>query len=354
MAAQALLEQTIARIKPLSPSWRAKAWRRWDALAKPRRSLGELEEIGARVAAILRQERPQLKRKRIFVFAGDHQVTAEGVSAYPAAVTALMVKNFLAGGAAINVLARQARAQIEVIDIGMAEDLGALPGLQRYNVKRGADNIARGPAMTISQARQAIGVGLTRAARAAQGQVTLLGTGEMGIGNTTPAAALFSFFLKLPAEETVGAGSGLNASGVRHKVAVVKRALAHNRARCTSALGTLAALGGLEIAGICGLCLGAAAHSRPVVVDGFIASAGALAALRLCPTIKDYLFFAHLSPEGGHRQFFEQEGLRPLLKLGLRLGEGTGTALGMQIIVNAVALYNEMATFAATRIRPGA
>lgn len=354
MTNQDLYDQTLAGIRPVEPAAIEKAYQRLDSLTKPKRSLGYLEEIAARLVAILQEERPKIIGRRVFVFVGDHKVVEEGVSAYPSAVTGLMVKNFLAGGAAINVLARQAGAKIEVIDIGMQEDLGKVKGLRRHNVKRGAANIAKGPAMTSREALQAIAVGIRRANKAADHKVTLLATGEMGIGNTTPAAAMFSVLLNLPPEQTVGPGTGLDCSGVSRKVKVVAQALAVNQARCGDALGTLAALGGLEIAGICGLCLGAAARSRPVIVDGFISSAGALAAMRICPAVKDYLFFAHMSAEAGHRKFFEQEKLRPLVDLGLRLGEGTGAAMAMQIIADALAIYNEMATFADAGIAPGA
>jgi nicotinate-nucleotide--dimethylbenzimidazole phosphoribosyltransferase len=354
MTPRNLYDQTIAQIHPVSPALIAKAYQRLDSLTKPKRSLGYLEEIASRIVAILQQEHPQIQGRRVFVFVGDHKVVEEGVSAYPSAVTALMVKNFLAGGAAINVLARQAGAKIEVIDIGMLEDLGKAKGLRRHNVKRGAANIAKGPAMTANEVLKAVAVGIKRAAKAVGQKVTLLATGEMGIGNTTPAAALFSVYLNLPPVQTVGSGTGLDAPGINRKVQVVEQAISLNKPLCTDALATLATLGGLEIAGICGLCLGAAARSRPVIVDGFISSAGALAAMRICPAVKDYLFFAHMSAEAGHRKFFEQEKLRPLVDLGLRLGEGTGAAIAMQIIEDAVAIYNEMATFADAGIAPGA
>ena len=349
-----LLVDTLARIRPLPAERLAAAWDRLDNLTKPRRSLGYLEEIAARCVAIAGGGKPSVARKRVCVFVGDHHVTEEGVSAYPSAVTGLMVKNFIAGGAAINVLARRAGAEVEVVDVGMAEDPGPLPGLIRRNVKRGAGNIARGPAMTLDEVRDAIGAGIECAAFAADDGVRMLATGEMGIGNTTPAAALLAAYLKIPVAEAVGPGTGLDAKGVAHKTAVIERALAENRARCTGPLETLAALGGLEIAAIAGLCLGGAARSIPVVVDGFISGAGALAALRLCPAVKDYLFFAHQSAEPGHAKFFEQEKLRPLVNLGLRLGEGTGAAIAMQILEDAVAIHNEMVTFAEAGIAPGA
>ncbi len=347
-----LYRQTIAAVKPVESSALAAAYGRLDMLTKPRRSLGYLEDVAARLAAILGGSKPSISNRRVFVFVGDHKVVAEGVSAYPAAVTGLMVKNFLAGGAAINVLARRAGADLEIIDIGMAEDLGARTGLLRLNVKRGADNIARGPAMSVAEALRAVSVGIERAQLAAGQGVALMATGEMGIGNTTPAAALLAALLALPARELVGPGTGLDAAGRQRKLLAVERALEVNRALCAGPLETLAALGGLEIAGLCGLCLGAAACARPVVVDGFISSAGALVAMRLCPAAKDYLFFSHQSAEPGHRRFFEREALRPLLDLNLRLGEGTGAALAMQLLDGALAVYNEMATFAEVGIKP--
>ena len=354
MNPEAVYRETLQKIKPVSEGLVEKAFQRLDSLTKPRRSLGYLEEIAARVAAILQQERPSLGGKGIFVFVGDHKVVEEGVSAYPSAVTGLMVKNFLAGGAAINVLAGQAGAKIKVIDIGMTENLGHIPDLMACNVKRGADNIARGPAMSVSEALEAITVGIHCAEEATGQSMSLMATGEMGIGNTTPASALLSVLLNLPAMELVGPGTGLDSDGVKNKIKVVENAIEVNRARCTGPLETLAALGGLEIAGICGLCLGAAARSRPVVVDGFISSAGALVAMRMCPAVRDYLFFAHMSAEPGHGKFFKMERIRPIIDLGMRLGEGTGAAIAMQVIEDAVAIYNGMATFDDAGITPGA
>jgi len=349
-----LLDETLRNIKPVREELIARAYERLDSLTKPRRSLGLLEEIAARLVAIIGITKPRITGKKICVFVGDHDVVKEGVSAYPQEVTLAMVKNFIAGHAAINVLAKRAKAEIEVIDIGMANDPGALPGLVRQNIRRGAGNISRGPAMSADEAMRAIAVGINRANDAVAGNINLLATGEMGIGNTTPAAALYAFFLDLPVEQLVGPGTGLDAEGVRKKMEVVSRALNVNKSLCSGALETLAALGGLEIAGICGLCLGAAARSRPVAVDGFISGAGALAAMRICPAVKDYLFFAHVSAEPGHRKFFESEKLRPIVNLDLRLGEGTGAAIAMQIMEDALAIYNEMATFAEAGIAPGA
>lgn len=348
------LEATLESITPVSPVRIAKAYERLDNLTKPRRSLGYLEELAARFVAIREEPKPIMRGKKVFVFAGDHKVVEEGVSAYPAEVTGLMVLNFIQGGAAINVLARCAGAEVEVIDIGVAKDPGDLKGLLRLNVKRGADNIAKGPAMSTHEAQKAITVGIERLTYAANVGVTMVATGEMGIGNSTPAAALYATYLGLPVSEIVGPGTGLDAEGVARKTKVIEKAIEVNKSRCSGPLETLAALGGLEIAGICGLCLGAAARKIPVVVDGYISTAGALAAMKICPAAKDYMFFSHMSAEPGHRKFFESEKLRPILDLGMRLGEGTGAAIAMQIIQDAVAVYNEMATFADLGITPGA
>ncbi|MCP4664894.1 MAG: nicotinate-nucleotide--dimethylbenzimidazole phosphoribosyltransferase [Deltaproteobacteria bacterium] len=347
-------QKTVKQIEPLSDAWLEKARQRLDSLTKPRGSLGRLEEIAARVVSIRQEERPVLDKKDVFVFAGDHEVVSEGVSAYPQEVTGLMVRNFLAGGAAINVLARCAGAGVSIVDIGMKEELEAAEGLFRKNVKRGAANIARGPAMTLQEAEEAIGVGIEMAEMAWARGARMVGTGEMGIGNTTPSSALFSALLPAPVSEVTGKGTGLDEEGLKGKIKVIKKALEINKGGLDDPLSALAALGGLEIAGICGLCLGGAARRMVVVVDGFISSAGALAAMRLHPLVREYLIFSHCSFEKGHQTFFEKEGLRPIFDLDLRLGEGTGAALAMQVIENAVKMYNDMATFEEVGIEPGA
>jgi nicotinate-nucleotide--dimethylbenzimidazole phosphoribosyltransferase len=349
-----MLKKTVDEIRPLSKAWYDKAWARLDNLSKPRRSLGMLEEIAARVTAIREEERPRIDKKAVFVFACDHGVVVEGVSAYPQDVTGAMVRNFLSGGAGINVLARRAGADVSVIDIGMKEDIKDIEGLIRKNVKRGTDNVAAGPAMTVEDAEKAVNVGIETAFMAHDNGKTMIGTGEMGIGNTTPSSAIYSVLLPCNIEDVTGRGTGLEDEGVRRKIKVIKRAIEINRGILKTPLSTLAAIGGLEIAGICGLCLGGAARRVIVVVDGFISSAGALVAMRMCPAVKEYLFFAHRSYEKGHRMFFEKEGLRPILDLDLRLGEGTGAAIAMQIIEDSIAVYNEMATFEDINIKPGA
>jgi nicotinate-nucleotide--dimethylbenzimidazole phosphoribosyltransferase len=347
-------KQALKQIQPISKGWLDTAWKRLDKLTKPRRSLGHLEEIAARVVAIREEKRPLVSKKEVFVFAGDHDVVSEGVSAYPQEVTGLMVRNLLAGGAGINVLARCASADVNIIDIGMKEDLQDEEDLIKRNVKRGAGNITRGPAMTREEAEKAIVVGIEMADRAYDNGTVMIATGEMGIGNTTPSSAVFAALLPAEVIDVTGTGTGLDEKGLKHKVAVIEQVLKTNSNSLDDPISVLSAVGGLEIAGICGLCLGGAARRMIVVVDGFISSAGALVAMRMNPTVRDYLFFSHQSSEKGHQTFFEKERLRPILNLDLRLGEGTGAALAMQIIENAIKIYTEMATFQEVGIEPGA
>ncbi len=348
------LNDVIAKIAPVEESELKKAYARLDSLTKPIGSLGLLENMAARYAGFAGTDKPAIGKKKVFVFAGDHGVVEEGISAYPSEVTGLMLVNFLMGGAAINVLSRRAGADVEVIDIGVATEPESKEGLVDANIKRGTDNMVKGPAMSVEEATRAIEVGIERAEVAKAAGVTVVATGEMGIGNTTPAAAIMSAILKLPVEDVVGPGTGLDADGVKRKTEVIKKSLEVNSDSLSGPVEILAAVGGLEIAGICGLCLGAAASKMAILVDGYISTAGALVAMKLCPAVKDYLFFSHMSAEPGHRKFFETEGLRPILDLGLRLGEGTGAAIAMQLLEDAVAIYNEMATFEDMGITPGA
>jgi len=347
-------EEAVKKIRPVSKVWLAKAKERLDNLTKPRGSLGMIEALAAKYAAIREEDPITVPSKKIFVFVGDHDVVVEGVSAYPQEVTALMVKNFLTGGAGVNVLGRCAGAEVFVIDMGMKEDLVDSRALIKRNVRRGAGNIAAGPAMTREEAEKAINVGVEMAERASGDGASLIATGDMGIGNTTPSAALFSVLLPAEVTDTAGRGTGLDDQGLARKIEVIKKALQVNKASFEDPVSTLSGIGGLEIGGICGLCLGGAALGLAVVVDGFISTAGALVAMRINPLVKDYLFFSHQSSERGHRIFFEKEGLRPILNLDLRLGEGTGAAIAMQIIEDAIRVYNEMATFSDMGIEPGA
>jgi len=340
-----LLDETLASIKPVDESLENAARARLDSLTKPRGSLGFLEDIAVRYCLATGTAEPRLGKKAIFTFAGDHGVAAEGVSAYPKEVTPQMVANMLAGGAAVNVLGGHAGADVRVVDMGVDADLSAAEGLLDRKVRRGTGNIAKGPAMTEAEATRAVEAGIALAREAVADGATLLGAGDMGIANTTPSAALFAALLPCEPEEITGRGTGIDDAALARKVDVVHRALEVNAALVGTPLGALAAVGGLEIGGIAGMALGAAASGVPMVVDGFISSAGALVACRMSEAVKGYLFFSHRSEEAGHAVFLERFGARPILDLGMRLGEGTGAALAMTVIEAAVKVYNEMATF---------
>ncbi len=338
-------EQTLAAIRPLDRTLEEKVRVHLDDLTKPQGSLGRLEELALQVCLIQGTHQPSLGRKRICCLAGDHGVADEGVSAFPKEVTPQMVQNMLAGGAAINVLARHVAADLIVADFGVAAPLENLPTLHRRRIRGGTDNIAMGPAMRRDEALAALTAGIELAETAAGQGVTLLGTGDMGIANTTPATALLAAYLGCSVESITGRGTGIDDQRLAHKIEVIKRALEVNRDHLADPLGTLASLGGFEIAGIAGLCLGGAANRLPVVVDGFISTSGAVAACALCPAVRDYLIFSHLSQERGHGVIMKTLGVRPVLDLDMRLGEGTGAALAMNVIEAAIKIYNQMATF---------
>jgi nicotinate-nucleotide--dimethylbenzimidazole phosphoribosyltransferase len=344
------LQQLLNRIQPAERSLSAAAQAHLDDLTKPQGSLGRLEEIALKYVLATGSFDPQLSRKKICCFAGDHGVAAEGVSAFPAEVTPQMVYNMLGGGAAINVLSRHAGADLDVIDMGVNHDFPDMAGLVNRKVKPGSANMAAGPAMSEKDALQALLSGAEIAFEAHDAGYHLLGTGEMGIANTTPATALYSVLLDVSVENITGRGTGIDDERLQHKIEVIHKAIAVNAFRCTTAFGTLAALGGYEIAAITGFILGAAARKIPVVVDGFISSVGAVVALKLCPSVDDYIFFSHTSNEQGHRKVMQKLGARPILDLDLRLGEGTGAALAMQVIEGAVKIYKEMATFSSARV----
>jgi nicotinate-nucleotide--dimethylbenzimidazole phosphoribosyltransferase len=282
--------------------------------------------------------------------AGDHGVAEEGVSAYPKAVTPQMVRNMLAGGAAVNVLARHVGAEVRVVDIGVDDPLDNASGLIRKKIRPGTGNIAQGPAMTPEEALHAMLTGAELAREAFKEGITLLGAGDMGIANTTPSSALFAALLPCEVEAITGRGTGIDDATLERKIQVIKKALVVNRNSLSDPFNALATVGGFEIAGITGLILGAAACRIPVVVDGFISSAGALVACRMCGHVKEYLFFSHCSAEKGHVMFFERFRTKPILDLTMRLGEGTGAALAMTIIEAAIKTYNEMATFDSAQV----
>jgi nicotinate-nucleotide--dimethylbenzimidazole phosphoribosyltransferase len=318
--------------------------RRLDQLTKPPGSLGRLEELAVRLAAISGACPPPLRDPVIFTLAGDHGVVAQGVSAYPQIVTAQMVENFLRGGAAVNALARHAGARVVVADLGVAAPLARHPDLHDCKIAPGTADMTRGPAMTREQAVRAVeaGIALVEAERARGAD--LIGTGEMGIGNTTAASALVAALTGAAAESVTGPGTGVDAAGRWRKVDAIRRALDVNRPDPADALDTLAKVGGFEIAGLVGVILAGAAYRLPVVLDGFIAGAAALTAVRLKPEARGALLAAHRSAEPGHARVLEALGLEPYLDLGMRLGEGTGALLAVPIIQAAARLLTEMAT----------
>lgn len=347
------LQALIEGIGPVNAEARSQAQARLDSLTKPRGSLGRLEELAMRYCAARGTASPQLRRKRICCFAADHGVARQGVSAFPSEVTAQMVRNMLAGGAAINALSRLAGAELAVIDVGVADPLQGAEGLVRRKVRPGTADMSEGPAMSADEAEAAVAAGVEMAEAAAADGVDILGTGDMGIANTTAATALFAAYLGLPAEGITGSGTGIDEPQRRHKTAVIERALAVNRERLKTPLQILAAVGGLEIAAICGLCLGGAANKIPVAVDGFISTAGAVAAIKMNERVKEYLFFSHLSQERGHAAVMSALGARPILALDMRLGEGTGAALAMIMLEAALKIYREMATFESAAVSTG-
>ncbi|MEW6409102.1 MAG: nicotinate-nucleotide--dimethylbenzimidazole phosphoribosyltransferase [Nitrospirota bacterium] len=338
-----LLEQTLKEIKPVNYSKAEAIQKRLDNLTKPPGSLGRLEELAKRYCLITGKERPLIRKKVIFTFAADHGVTEEGVSAYPKEVTAQMVFNFLRGGAGINVLARHVGAEIVVIDIGVDYDFSDTPGLIKKKVARGTGNIALGSAMDRDVAINAIEVGIELAQE--HKDADIVGTGDMGIGNTTPSSAITAVITGKPVEKVTGRGTGINDLSFLNKVEVIKRAINKNRPDAQDPLDVLSKIGGLEIAGIAGIVIGAAANRIPVVIDGFISSVGALIAAEMKLEVKDYIIASHRSVEAGHSAILERLGQNPLLNLDMRLGEGTGAALGIGIIEAAVKILMEMATF---------
>lgn len=335
----------LPTIPKIDSSLEAAAWKRQDSLTKPPRSLGRLEEIGVRLAAISGKINPPVARKAVIVMAADHGVTAEGVSAYPSAVTPQMVLNFLRGGAAINVLARQAGARVAVVDIGVASDLAPHPQLFQRKIMAGTANFAKGPAMSRAQAEASIAAGIEIFELLYRDGLDLLATGDMGIGNTTASAAIVSAICGKSPQVVTGRGTGVDDAGLVRKVAVIERALSLNKPDSRDAIDVLSKVGGLEIGGLAGAVIAAAAHRVPVVIDGFISGAAALIAAELSPEIKPYLFAAHLSVEAGHRTILDRLGLKPLLDLNLRLGEGTGAVLAFHLLEAASRLMSEMATF---------
>ncbi|WP_397451874.1 nicotinate-nucleotide--dimethylbenzimidazole phosphoribosyltransferase [Pseudomonas sp. NA-150] len=329
----------------INVSAREEALARQQQLTKPAGSLGQLENVAVRLAGLQGRVKPRVDSLWIAIFAGDHGVVAEGVSAFPQEVTGQMLHNFVTGGAAISVLARQLSAQLEVVDLGTVSPLN-LPGVRHLNLGAGTANFAQGPAMTQAQGEQALEAGRDSVRRALAAGAELFVGGEMGIGNTTAASALACALLDSPVQLLVGPGTGLNAAGVTHKALVIQRALALHAEHAGDPLRSLICLGGFEIAALVGAYLACAQEGLAVVVDGFICSVAALVAVQLNPSCRDWLFYGHRGAEPGHRHLLESLQAEPLLDLGLRLGEGSGAALAVPLLRLACELHNGMATFA--------
>jgi nicotinate-nucleotide--dimethylbenzimidazole phosphoribosyltransferase len=339
------LHDAIRKIQPGDRACQQRVQARLDRLTKPVGSLGRLEELAARYAAMTGEELPKLPKAAVFTFAADHGVTTEGVSAYPSSVTAQMVLNFLRGGAAVNVLARHTDVEVRVVDIGVAHEFGPVPGLIAKKIALGTKNFLAGPAMTREQGERALLVGVELAGLAAREGIGVIGTGDMGIGNTTPSAAITAVMTGKPVSAVTGRGTGVDDAGLARKVAVIEQALALHCPDPADPLDVLTKVGGFEIAGLAGLILGSAAHRIPVILDGFISGAAALIACGLQPLCQEYLLASHRSVERGHQVILDRLGLKPLLDLDLRLGEGTGACLGISLLQAGLKILTQMATF---------
>ena len=341
-----MLEQIIARIQDLDQTALAAATARQNTLTKPPGSLGRLEELSIQLAGISGTPIPSIKDKVIITMAGDHGIVAEGVSAYPQEVTPQMVLNFLYGGAAINALAQHVGARIVVVDMGIAADMEPHPSLVIKKIAHGTANMTQGPAMTRQQAERALTAGIEIVTAEIEKGLDIVGTGDMGIGNTTPSAAIAAVLTGESPAKIAGRGTGVDDEDLKRKIDAIERSIAVNQPDPKDGLDVLAKVGGFEIAGLAGVILGAAAHGKAVMVDGFISAAAAMIAVAIAPKVKTYLIAAHRSQEYGHGLILEWLGLNPLLDFDLRLGEGTGAALGISIAEAACKVLAEMATFA--------
>ena len=347
------LTHTIDKIKPLDKAAMAEVQARQETLTKPPGSLGRLEELSIQLAGIQGRAKPRVEKKAMITMAADHGVVAEKIGNWPQEVTAQMVENFLRGGAGINVLARQVGARIVFVDMGVAKDMKPDPQLIVRKVGYGTKNMCLGPAMTHEQALKALEAGIEIVSGEAEKGLDIVGTGDMGIGNTTASSAIFAAMTGKPTKEVTGRGTGLTDEQLAHKIDVINRALEVNKPNARKPLEVLAKVGGFEIGGLAGVMLGAAASRIPVIIDGFISGAAALIATALVPQLKDFIIAAHVSAEAGHSAMLEYLGLKPLLDLNMRLGEGTGAALGIFLAEAAIRTLNEMATFAEAGVSEG-
>ena len=340
-----MIKEELKKIKSLDEDYFKQAQARLDSLTKPQGSLGRLEEFAAQIVAITENTMPEIPKKVVFTFAGDHGVTKAGVSAYPSEVTPQMVLNFLAGGAGINVLARQAGADVAVVDIGVNYDFGLVEGLIHKKVVSGTANMLEGPAMTRKEAEECIEVGIELLREYKKKGYGLIGTGDMGIGNTTPSSAIASVITGEKVAHVTGYGTGITDEVFENKVSTIEEAIKKNSPDPMDGIDVLAKVGGAEIGGIAGVCIGAAIERVPVIVDGMISTAGALIAYTLEPKCAEYMISAHKSVEVGQTAMLNKMGLKPIVDLELRLGEGTGAALGMTFVEAGLRIYREMATF---------
>ncbi len=343
------VKEVIDRIESIDEEIMAETQKRLDNLTKPRGSLGRLEELAIRAVAITGNRHPKLECKVIFTLVGDHGVVEEGVSAYPSEVTPQMVYNFIRGGAGINVLARHVGARVKVIDMGVAVKIknqkSKIKNFKDKKIGFGTKNITKGPAMTREEAIRSIAAGIEVFEEELQEGIDIIGTGDMGIGNTTPSSAIIAAFSGTNVREVTGRGTGIDDETFNRKVEVIRKALDLNKPDPKDPIDVLTKVGGFEIGGLCGITLAAASHRKPVVIDGFISTTGALIAVKLAPLVKEYLIASHNSAETGHRIMLDYMGLRPLLDLNLRLGEGTGAALGIGLVEAGVKVLTQMATF---------
>ncbi|MDS1029358.1 nicotinate-nucleotide--dimethylbenzimidazole phosphoribosyltransferase [Bacillota bacterium LX-D] len=344
------LESTLQKIKPLNEDVMEQTQTRLDDLTKPIGSLGVMEEIAKKIAGITGQVVPELPKKAAILMAGDHGIVKEGVAPYPQEVTPQMVLNFVNGGACMNVLTRHENIQLKVVDIGVATDLPDVPGIIKRKVAYGTKNMAAGPAMTMEEAVKAIEVGIDVAEETIKEGAGIIGIGEMGIGNTSPSTAIVATYSKLPVKDVVGRGTGNDDERMKVKIAAIEKALEVNKPDPAKPLEVLVKVGGLEIAGMTGVILACAANRIPVVIDGFISGASAIIAAELAPLAKEYMIGSHLSVEPGHKVLLDYLGVPPILTLNMRLGEGTGGALAMNIIDASLKVLREMSTFSSAGI----
>lgn len=345
---------TIRSIKPLNEFAMKEAQLRLDCLTKPLGSLAVLETMARQFAGVVGQSLPKPPQKAIVLMAADHGVAVEGVSAFPPEVTEQMVYNFVRGGAGINVLAKHAGARLILVDVGVKNTLSADAPIRHCKISPGTQNMRLGAAMSREDAIRAIHIGIDIASELAREGINAVALGEMGIGNTTASSAITSVLTGKPVSSVVGRGTGISADFVNHKIQVIAEAIACNHPNPQDAIDVLAKVGGLEIAALAGVVLGAAANGMAVMLDGFISSAAVLAAYHLSVSVRPYLMASHLSEEPGHAAILEVLGIQPCLHLNMRLGEGTGAALGLTLLDAAVKIINEMATFAEAQVASAA